>query len=105
MSLIFTQGDTGPDITAVIHAEDDPASPVDLTGATVRFQMRPPDGSRYKVDAQATITDAANGAVSYAWGANDLSRHGVFEAQWEVTYSGGKVVTTQPPVELTVRRQ
>jgi hypothetical protein len=105
MSLTFTQGDTGPDVNGVIHAEGDPASPTDLTNATVRFQMRLPEGKHYKVDAVATITDAPNGAVSYAWGANDLSRHGLFVAQFEVTFPGGKIQTTSPPVELDVRRQ
>ena len=105
MSLNFTQGDTGPDVTAIIHDEGDPLAPTNLTGATVRFQMRFPDGSRYKVNAAATITDAVAGAVLYAWGANDLAQHGTFEAQWEVTHSGGKTQTTYPPVVLAVRRQ
>jgi len=105
MSLTFTQGDTGPDLNGVIHAQDDPSTPSDLTDATVRFQMRLPEGHRYKVNAVATITNAVAGAVRYAWGATDLAHHGVFDAQFEVTYPGGKVVTTQPPVELTVRRQ
>jgi len=105
MSLNFTQGDTAPDITAVIHAEDDVNAPVDLTDATVRFQMRLPEGNKYKVNAQATVDDAVTGQVSYAWGANDLSQPGEFDAQFEVTYPGGKVQTTYPPVTLTVRRQ
>jgi hypothetical protein len=105
MSLIFTQGDTGPDLNGVIHAQDDPGSPSNLTDATVRFQMRLSEGHRYKVNAVATIIDEVTGAVRYAWGSNDLAHHGVFDAQFEVTYPGGKVITTQPPVELTVRRQ
>ena len=105
MSLIFTQGDTGPDLNGVIHAQDDPSTPSDLTGASVRFQMRLSEGNRYKVNAAATIIDEVTGVVRYAWGATDLAHHGVFDAQFEVTYPGGKIVTTQPPVELTVRRQ
>jgi len=105
MSLNFTTGDTGPDITAVIHAEDDVNAPVDLTGASVRFQMRLPQGNKYKVNAAAVIDDAVSGQVSYAWGANDLSQPGEYQAQFEVTYPGGKVQTTYPPVPLTVHRQ
>lgn len=105
MSLNFTQGDTAPDITAVIHDEDDVATPVDLTGASVRFQMRFQEGNRYKVNATATVTDAVNGRVSYSWGPNDLAQWGTYDAQWEVTYPGGRVQTTYPPVELVVRRQ
>ena len=105
MSLTFTQGDTGPDVNGVIHAEGDPSSPTDLTDATVRFQMRLPEGKVYKVNAVASIDDAVNGVVSYEWGPNDLSRPETYEAQFEVTFPGGKVQTTYPPVELTVRRQ
>ena len=105
MSLTFTQGDTGPDVTGIIHAEDDVLSPTDLTGATVRFQMRLPEGNNYKVNALATIIDEVAGEVSYAWGANDLARPETYHAQWEITFPGGKVITTNPPVELVVRRQ
>jgi hypothetical protein len=105
MSLTFVQGNTGPDITAVIHREDDPSVVEDLTDATVRFQMRLPEGKTMKVNAQGAITDAVNGKVSYSWGANDLAQHGTFQAQWEVTYPGGKEQTTSPIVEIEVRRK
>lgn len=105
MSLNFIQGDTAPDISAIIHAEDDVSAPVDLTGATVRFQMRFPEGNKYRVNAQAVIDDPVQGKVSYAWGANDLSQHGEYQAQFEVTFAGGKVQTTYPPVTLSVHRQ
>ena len=105
MSLTFVQGDTAPDITAVIHEEDAPASVTDLTGASVKFQMREAVGKRYRVNAAATITDAANGAVSYSWGPNDLAQDGTFIVQWEVTYPGGRIQTTSPEVTITVRRQ
>jgi len=51
------------------------------------------------------IDDAVSGQVLYAWGANDLSQPGEYQAQFEVTYPGGKVQTTYPPVPLTVHRQ
>jgi hypothetical protein len=106
MSLRFTQGDTGPDITAIIHLEDAIESPTDLTGASVRFQMRLAHGGRYKVDAAAVIdADPETGGVSYAWGANDLAQPGTYDVQWQVTFDGGKIQTTEPPVELVVRRQ
>lgn len=105
MSLLFTQGDTGPDVEAIIHAENDVTAPKDLTGAVVRFQMRLPGGKTYKVNAQATVVDAVAGTVKYEWGANDLSQPGTYEAQWEVTFADDKVITTNPPVDLVVRRQ
>jgi hypothetical protein len=105
MSLTFVQGDTAPDITAVIHEEDDAASIIDLTNCTVRFQMRKQDDHRYTVNAAGQILSAPNGRVSYSWGPNDLSVPGTYVVQWEVTYLGGRVQTTSPEVTVTVRRQ
>jgi hypothetical protein len=105
MSLTFVQGDTAPDITAIIHEEDDPSVIVDLAGATVRFQMRMLDDKRFQVNAAATVTSPGAGAVSYSWGPNDLARPGSFLVQWEVTYPGGRIQTTSPEVLITVRRQ
>lgn len=105
MSLTFVQGDTAPDITAVIHEEDDPTVVVDLTGASVRFQMRRQDDRRYQVNSAGEVIDAVNGRVSYSWAANDLSTPGTYYVQWEVTYQGGRIQTTSPEVTITVRRQ
>jgi hypothetical protein len=106
MSLTFVQGDTAPDITAIIHEEDDPTSIVDLsTVEELRFQMRRQDDHRYTVNAAATVIDGPNGKVSYSWGANDLAVPGTYLVQWEVTYSGGRIQTTSPQVTVTIRRQ
>ena len=72
MTLTFVQGDTAPAITSTIVLVSD-QSPVDLTGATVRFQMRKPDDRRFTVNAVATVVDAAAGSVRYAWATNDLT--------------------------------
>jgi hypothetical protein len=106
MSLVFVQGDTAPDITSIIHEEDNPAIAVDLSQATgVRFQMRKADDKRFTVNAAATVTDGPNGHVLYSWGANDLATPGEYEVQWEVTYSGGRIQTTAPTETITIRRQ
>jgi hypothetical protein len=105
MSLTFVQGDTAPDLTAIIHAEDEPSSVVDLTGCSVRFQMRKRDDHRYTVNSAATVLDAPAGSVSYSWGANDMSTPGEYVVQWEVTYPGGRIQTTSPEVMITIRRQ
>lgn len=105
MSLVFVQGDTAPDITSVIHEEGDVTSPVDLTNATVRFQMRRADDKRFTVNAVAVIDDAVAGEVHYSWGANDLAVPGDYVVQWEVTYPGGRIQTTAPEATITIRRQ
>ena len=103
MTLEFVQGDTAPAITATIALKSD-LSPVDLSGASVRFQMRKPDDRRFTVNAAATVTDAPGGAVRYAWAVNDLTVPGEYVVQWEVTYADLRIQTTGQET-ITVRRQ
>jgi baseplate upper protein BppU len=101
----FVQGDTGPDITATLHEFGDQLAILDLTGSTVKFQMRKPDDKRFTVNAAADIVDADAGEVSYSWGPNELAVPGDYQVQWEVTFPDAKVETTDPPNLITVRRQ
>ena len=103
MTLEFVQGDTAPAITATIALKSD-LSPVDLSGASVRFQMRKPDDRRFTVNAAATVTNASAGAVRYAWATNDLTVPGEYVVQWEVTYADLRIQTTGQET-ITVRRQ
>lgn len=64
---------------------------VDLTGCSVRFHMRKIGSSQAKTDAPASITDADNGIVVYAWSAQDTDTVGSFEAEFEVTFTGGEI--------------
>lgn len=105
MAITFVQFDTAPDIKAVLHREDEPTVPLDLTGCTVRFQMRKKDDKRYTVNASATIVAPASGQVKYSWGASDLQHAGEYIVQWEVTFPGGLVQTTAPEDVVNVRRQ
>lgn len=66
---------------------------VDLTGATVRFHMRKKADGSAKVGAGATIVVAASGTVEYSWLAADTDATGIYEAEWQVTFSGGLIET------------
>lgn len=103
MSLTFVQGDTAPAITAQITHDTD-SSPLDLTGATVRFQMRKADDRRFTVNELAVKVSDPEGRVSYAWGPNDLAVSGDYQVQWEVTFADTRVQTTSTST-ITVRRQ
>jgi len=103
MSLTFVQGDTGPAIKGQIVKVSD-QSVIDLTGATVKFQMRKEDDRRFTVNAVASITDHPTGQVQYAWGPNDLSVPGDYQVQWEITYPDTTIQTTQAGT-ITIRRQ
>ena len=102
----FVQGNTGPDITAVLHEETGVENPIDLTGSTVKFQMRKPDDQLFTVDATADIIGSPTaGEVSYSWEATDLSVPGEYDVQWEITFPDGKIQTTAVPNRILVRRR
>ena len=105
MALVFVQGDTAPDLNAILHIKDNDAEVIDLTDCVVRFQMRKADDRRYTVNNEADIVSHVGGSVRYQWGPNDLSVEGDYLTQWEVTYSDDRVQTTESPETITVRRQ
>jgi len=99
------EGDLDPAIEATLQRD---GSPYDLSTAQrvdiIIGALRDPPA----VDAQATITDAANGVVEYAWQSGDTDEPGTYRTEWVVTTSSGaeatfpddgyKTVTIQPEV-------
>lgn len=102
MTLTFVQGDTAPALTATIIHSDSTA--LNLTGSSVRFQMRKANDKRFTVNEVATLVDAPTGQVEYVWGPNDLAVPGDYQVQWEVTYPDARIQTTAIAT-ITVRRQ
>jgi hypothetical protein len=79
-------GDTAPSIEATLSIEGEA---INLTNATgVKFKV-PGLG----IDAAATVVTAAAGIVRYDWGATDADVAGVFDAEFEITWTGGGVQT------------
>jgi len=105
MTTIYVkQNDTAP--TLVVNLVDDDGAAVDITGASVRFHMRKPGAASAKVDSSATLVTGDPAQVSYAWQSGDLDTEGRFEAEFEVTYSGGAVETfpNDSFIDVIVRR-
>ncbi len=75
----------------------------DITGATVRFHMRKKNTLDNVVDAAATISDAANGVVQYAFQAADTDEAGDFLGEFEVTYAGGVIQRFPNPGHIQIK--
>jgi hypothetical protein len=97
-ALEFTQGDTLPEVVAKLKNKRTNA-PIDLTDATVRFWMRKADDSSFTVDAVATVTNAPQGYVSYAWAANDLSVPGDYLIRFHVIFGAEQSNREQTSVD------
>lgn len=103
MPILVKAGDTAPVVRATLL--DALGAAVDLTGATVRFVMATSTTPRtVKVDAAATVVNAAGGVVEYAWAALDTNTVGAYVAEFEVTYANTKVQTfpTTGYVDVTI---
>lgn len=92
MAFKIKQNDTSPSLEATL--KDGNGTVIDLTGATVNFHMRQIGKTTVKVDASATVSSpATSGVVEYQWTASDTDTIGVFQGEFEVTYSTGAIET------------
>lgn len=91
MAFFIKQNDTSPALQATL--KDGLGAVVDLTGASIRFHMRKTGDTTAKVDAAAVIENADNGLVYYSWVAADTDTIGSYEAEFEVTFTGGEIET------------
>jgi hypothetical protein len=90
MDDVFTikRGDTAPAIRYLL----DPATVV-LTGATVRFKMRARLRALALDGLAAVVTATGTPTVEYIWQPGDTAAAGLYEAEFQVTYSDGKIET------------
>lgn len=85
-SISITQGSTSPPVTDTLQTN---GAPINLTGASVRFQMRKENGAVNAVDSSATIVSPTAGTVKYDWTSSDTANEGVFYGWWKATLSTG----------------
>ena len=91
MAFYIKQNDTSPYLLATL--KDGNENLIDLTSATVRFHMRKIGSSVATVDAAAIVVSEDQGTVKYEWQAADTAQIGSYQAEFEVTYSGGAIET------------
>lgn len=89
--VVVTADDTTPFVTATL--KDATGAAIPLATATVTFRMAAPGSATPKVDAAATITNAALGQVAYAWTAADTDTPGYYLARWRVLFSSGRIAS------------
>jgi len=84
------RGDTSPALRYTLLP-----SPIDLTGATVRFSMRMRGQNAPEIDrVLAQIESPATaGVVLYNWQSGDTATDGERECEFEVTYADGSIET------------
>lgn len=81
-------GATSPSLTDTLQVN---AVAVNLTGGSVRFQMRKESGASNVIDAIATIVSPTAGTVRYDWITSDTSTEGTYYAWWKATLSSGLI--------------
>jgi hypothetical protein len=87
-SFYIKRNDTAPAIRYAL----DPAT-VDLTGASVKFQMRPRNGAMVLDVTASIVTATGTPTVEYSWQTGNTATAGVYEAEFRVTYANGKIET------------
>ncbi len=85
------QGDRLPELTATLM--DGSGAAIDLTGLTVVFHMRQVGATTLAVSGTCTLITPAAGSVSYPWAAGDTATAGNFQGEFEIQYSGQRVLT------------
>ena len=84
--------DTRPAITANLTDAND--ATVNLTGASVKFNMRVDPAGAIKINlGTAVIENAEAGQVSYSWSSDNTDTADDYEAEFQVTFAGGAVQT------------
>lgn len=86
------QGDTLPKLAGRLLLADG-SVPDGLSTATGRFLMRERPGLPAVVDGPILIANAVTGAFEYDWQPGQTNRTGTYQAEVEVTFAGGKVLT------------
>lgn len=100
-TFFIKQNDDTP--TLDVALQDDRGRPTDIASATIVFHMRNAADDTVKINGgTVTILSATRGEVRYSWSAANTDTAGNFEAEFQVTFSGGGVETFPNDGYITV---
>ena len=90
LEFYIKQNDTSPTIRATLKGSG--GTTLNLSNSSVYFRMKRTSGDTL-IEGSAEIFDPAEGVVEYSWVSGDTSIAGSYKAEFELTYSDGKVET------------
>lgn len=102
IEFTIKQNDTAPALEGICR--DGFGSPVDLTAATVVFNMRLAPAGAVKVSAGAmgAVGSAVLGRQKYSWLAADTDTAGTYEGEIQATFADGRIRTFPPDGYFTI---
>ena len=106
--VTLKQGDTQPPVIQTLYMGD--GTVADLTDADILFKMRrliglvAGEGDILIIEEgeAASLGDPEDGVVKYEWAQGDTDIAGGYEAEWEVTFEDGEVLTFPNGGYLTI---
>ena len=91
-TFYIKQNDTRPELDVFLR--DDKDRTINVTGATVKFNMRNASDNTVKVNnGSVTTVSSTSGRVKYSFSASDTDTAGNFDGEFQVTFVGGQVET------------
>jgi hypothetical protein len=91
-TFYIKQNDTRPELDVFLR--DDKDRSINVTGATVKFNMRNSADNTVKIDTGAVTTVSSTaGRVKYSFTSANTDTAGNFEGEFQVTFVGGQVET------------
>lgn len=68
---------------------------VDLTNSTIKLRAATVGGTSLELDVNCALVVAASGTCKYTVQNGELATVGLYHAELQITYSGGKIITTK----------
>ena len=91
-TFYIKQNDSRPELDVFLR--DDKDRSINVTGATVKFNMRNASDNTTKISAgSVTTVSSTSGRVKYSFSTSDTDTSGNFDGEFQVTFVGGQVET------------